>query len=166
LKILYTLIFAGTLLTLLLLLPALALSETASTSFTAAWQTYQNQSAQLTAFFRLHKCPAINYQLIPAYLESANRYQLDFRLLPSISIIESSCLQHYPVDSFNPFGWNSARTGFASLQSGIDFVSGQLADGHYYAQKTIDQKLRAYNPNPAYTGKVEQLMKEISNGTN
>jgi hypothetical protein len=60
-------------------------------------------------------------------------------------------------------GWNSANTGFKNVPEGIDFVARQLSGGSFYKGKTINQKLRVYNPNPAYAGKVEKLMKEISN---
>jgi hypothetical protein len=121
------------------------------------------REAALSLFFQHHNCPPINYQLISDYLESADAYGTDYRLLPAISVQESSCLKHYLVASFNGWGWNSARTGFASLQSGIDFISRQLADGHYYAHKSIEAKLRAYNPNPEYGPKIMGLMKEIEN---
>jgi len=116
----------------------------------------------LIRFFDRYNCPAINYQLIPNYLESADRYNLDYRLLPAISLAESTCLKRYPADTFNPYGWNSARTGFASLPSAIDFISGQLANGYFYAGKTIEQKLRAFNNNPAYAPRVLNYMREIA----
>jgi hypothetical protein len=126
-------------------------------------QPVDPRAQALTAFFIAHNCPPINYQLIPDYLAAADQYQIDYRLLPALSYQESTCAQHYPAASNNIWGWNSARTGFASLQSGINYISNQLANGHYYANKTTDQKLRAYNHHPDYPSEVEQLMKEISN---
>ncbi len=119
------------------------------------------RATALEAFFSHYNCPAINDQLIPTYLNAADQNNLDYRLLPSISVVESSCLKHYRLN--NPFGWNSDRTGFSSIQSGIYYVEGQLADGRHYAGKTIDQKLHAYNPNPSYAVKVTGFMKEIDN---
>lgn len=133
------------------------------TSSTAADNTPHPdpRPAQLAAFFKRHKCPAQNYGLITEYISSADRNHIPFTLLPSISVQESSCLQHYRLN--NPFGWNSANSGFGSVAEGIEFVSRQLAYGKYYAGKSIQQKLRAYNPAADYTPKIINLMKEISN---
>ncbi len=118
---------------------------------------------ELGLFFRKFNCPDFNYGLIDTYIHAADQNGIDYRILPAISVQESSCGRHYPLRTNNLWGWDSARTGFASIPEGIGFVSAQLAGGRYYAGKTIDQKLRAYNPNPVYAGKVERLMKEISN---
>lgn len=118
--------------------------------------------SKLTQFFTHYNCSKVSFDEISDYLHAADQNNLDYRILPAISVIESSCGRHYPPDTNNLWGWNSARTGFASIPEGIGFVSEQLAGGRHYAGKTIDQKLRAYNPNPAYAGEVERLMKEIS----
>jgi len=55
------------------------------------------REANLAAFFTARKCPDINFSLIPDYLAVADQYNLDWRILPAISVQESSCLQYYPV---------------------------------------------------------------------
>lgn len=113
--------------------------------------------SNLHQFFSKYKCPEPHYE--DAYIQAANTYNLDYRLLPAISIIESTCGKHQRYSNW--WGFWSATKGFDSVPEGIDFVSSQLASGRYYKDKTINQKLRAYNPNPEYAGKVERLMKEI-----
>lgn len=151
--------------TLVLVFAALFLLVAPSTE-TAQAQTAQSldiRAVALSQFFQKFKCPSLNYQLIPNYLEAADKYNIDYRLLPAISIQESSCGQHYPSDTNNLWGWASARVRFESLQVGVDFVSQQLANGRYYAGKNLDDKLKAYNPNATYALKIKALMKEISN---
>ena len=118
------------------------------------------QRASLIDFFRQYNCPQPYY--INDYLSAADKDHLDYRLLPAISMQESTCGKSYPVATHNLWGWQSARISFLSIPQGIEFVSKQLAEGSFYKDKTLDQKLRAYNPNPAYAGEVERLMGEIS----
>jgi hypothetical protein len=121
--------------------------------------------ADLISFFDRYKCPAENYKLITPYLDAATKYQLDWRILPAISLQESTCLKHYPGDTNNPFGFGSS-TGlyrFASIPAGIDYVTGQLANGSPYAQKTTLDKIATYGPhsNPQYAPEVYKYMREI-----
>jgi hypothetical protein len=113
--------------------------------------------AKLEAFFKSYHCPRPLY--ISEYLGAADRYKIDYRLLPALSVRESTCGLHHLRN--NHWGWDFARTGFESVPSGIDFVARQLAKGRYYRGKTVDEKLHAYNPNPQYAREVKQLMLEI-----
>jgi hypothetical protein len=113
----------------------------------------------LVTFFSKYNCPDISFAVINNYLYAADKNNLDYRLLPSISIQESSCFKHYRLQ--NGWGWNSARTGFESVPAGIDYVSRQLAEGKYYKGKSIKDILHSYNPEPSYAGKIIRLMGEI-----
>jgi hypothetical protein len=115
--------------------------------------------SNLGLFFAKYNCPDINQTLIDNYISSADKYNIPYTLLPAISVLESSCGRHQRFNNW--WGWNSARSGFPSLVDGIDFVTSQLASGRYYNDKTITQKLRAYNPNPEYAPKIMGLMGEI-----
>lgn len=121
------------------------------------------RAVRLQEFFTRYKCPEEAFNLINAYLEEADKYANDYRLLPAISVQESSCHKRYPRHTFNPWGWASARVGFDSLQAGVSFISDKLANGKYYAGKTLEGKLRSYNPNPEYTIKIKSLMGQIEN---
>jgi hypothetical protein len=61
----------------------------------------------------------------------------------------------------NPWGWNSARTGFLSVEHGIDYITRQLAEGRPYRNRDLEQKLMSYNPYPAYVKLVKRVMSEI-----
>lgn len=117
-------------------------------------------------FFTHHHCPDLDlngFYFISNYLDAADQNHIDYRILPAISVQESSCGLHYPQGSYNLFGWDSGRKGFGSFSEAISFVAQQLASGYYYQGKSTEQQLRAYNPNPSYAPEVEKLMKEISN---
>jgi len=123
----------------------------------------RNKRLSLIRFFRHYKCPSVNYTLIENYLYAADQNNLDYRLLPALSLIESTCAKHYPYATANIFGWDSARTQFPSIPASIDFISKQLAGGRHYQGKTLINKLLAYNPNSEYGPRVISLMGEISN---
>lgn len=113
--------------------------------------------AKLEAFFRSHDCPAPYH--VDEYLQAADAYSIDYRLLPALSIRESTCGKYQRMNNY--WGWDSARSGFASVETGIDFVAHRLAKGRYYKGKALEDKLHAYNPYPDYANEVLSLMREI-----
>jgi hypothetical protein len=112
---------------------------------------------RLASFFKAHQCPQPFHA--EEYVRAADEYSIDYRLLPAVSVRESTCGIHQRLNNF--WGWDSARTGFESVTHGIHFILGQLAWGRFYRGKTVDQKLHVYNPNPQYVKEVRQLMREI-----
>src|SRR5262249_16793643 len=97
--------------------------------------------------------------LTSEYVEAADTYSIDYRLLPAVSVRESTCGLYARLN--NRWGWNSAKSGFITLAHGIQHIAHELALGKYYRGKTLDDKLHMYNPNPAYPGEIRKLMKEI-----
>ncbi len=117
--------------------------------------------ARLEAFFRAYGCPEPHYTEI--YLQAADENALDYRLLPAISVRESTCGLHSAQNNY--WGWDSARRGFESVKAGIGFVAFRLANGQFYRNKTIEKKLRVYNPREAYAVEILNLMREIESPT-
>jgi hypothetical protein len=93
------------------------------------------------------------------FLIAADQNQLDWRLLPSISIIESSGGKDYTNN--NVFGWGSAKEKFTSVRAGIHYVAAQLGKSSRYKGKNIDAKLQTYNPLPEYPARVKAVMRAI-----
>jgi len=116
-----------------------------------------DRAKNLKAFFDAYQCPQPRH--VEEYIKAADAYGLDYRLLPALSVRESTCGRHARMN--NRWGWDSARTGFASVARGIEYVARQLAWGRSYRDKDLDGKLHTYNPNPLYPGEVKRLMQEI-----
>jgi len=112
---------------------------------------------RLEAFFRAYDCPAPLH--VEEYLRAADSHAIDYRLLPAISLVESTCGAFEKMN--NRWGWDSAQTGFPSVSAGIDFISSQLAENPRYKGKTLPEKLFTYNPYPQYVRQVQRLMREI-----
>src|SRR5690242_17391901 len=93
------------------------------------------------------------------FLVAADQNELDWRLLPSISMIESSGGKDYRNN--NVFGWDSCRESFSSVQAGIHYVASKLAKSKLYRNKSVDEKLLTYNPQPDYAHRVKAVMRAL-----
>jgi hypothetical protein len=112
----------------------------------------------LRRFFRKCGCPAGMYSL--GFLEAADDYALDWRLLPSISYVETTGGK--AARNNNLFGWDSGRTHFSSPTMGIHAVAYHLAHSVLYKDKSLDGVLAAYNHSPAYRRNVKSVMKRLA----
>jgi hypothetical protein len=139
------------------LLAAALLLPPGSRGLSATPLTAKTRAGRLEAFFKAHSCPAPYH--VDDYLDAADLNELDYRMLPAVSVRESTCGRHARLN--NVWGWDSARTGFESIAHGIHYIAYQLAFGRQYRGKSIDQKLLVYNPNPQYVKEVHRLMLEI-----
>jgi len=109
---------------------------------------------RLQRYFADRDCP-LHYAAAD-FLIAADQNALDWRLLPSISMIESSGGKQFKNN--NVFGWDSARESFSSVRAGIHYVASQLARSKLYRGKNIDGKLQTYNPLPEYADRVKAVM--------
>jgi len=121
---------------------------------------YQNDPRleSLKKFFRQGDCPA--QHLSAEFLRAADRHNLDWRLLPSISLVESGGGR--VANNNNLFGWDSGRAIFTSVRAGIHEVAAHLGTSKLYRNKDVDGILRTYNPNANYSGIVKSVMRRIS----
>ncbi|MFN0103981.1 MAG: hypothetical protein ACKV2U_18095 [Bryobacteraceae bacterium] len=114
----------------------------------------------LRDFFLRYNSPL--EKLAVVFVRAADDNRLDWRLLPAISMVETTGGNHGTRS--NVFGWNSGKTRFASVEAGILFVAERLARSPIYAGRTAMGILRKYNPaREAYPQKVTRFMMELSN---
>jgi hypothetical protein len=113
--------------------------------------------SRLQKFFGDRDCPLRDSA--KDFLVAADQNHLDWRLLPSISIIESSGGKYYGNN--NVFGWGSCKEKFTSVRAGIHYVAAQLGKSRRYKDKDIDSKLQMYNPLPEYSQRVKAVMRSI-----
>jgi hypothetical protein len=112
---------------------------------------------RLQQFFSDRNCPAKH--LASDFIEAADRQGVDWRLLPSISFVESTGGKH--ARNNNIFGWQNGNYRFPTVRQGIHTVAHELTHSPYYRGKSLDGKLRTYNPNLEYIRRVKQVMAEI-----
>jgi hypothetical protein len=112
----------------------------------------------LRKFFVTLHCPLA--AVAEVFVAEADSHNLDWRLLPSLAVIESGGGK--ASHGNNIFGWNNGHASFPTLGAAIHQVARTLADGSAYKNKNLLALLRTYNPVQGYAEKVQQMMRQIS----
>ena len=122
------------------------------------------RAVAIDRFLRARNMPLAEYS---AYMVArADEYGIDWRLLPALSIRESSGGKFSCGN--NPFGWASCRIDFESIEEAINVVAWNLGGynpntASYYRGDTFD-KLHSYNGTviPRYPAEVARIMERIA----
>lgn len=116
------------------------------------------RSVRLKNFFSHLRCP-VTY-LADDFIHAADDNHLDWRLLPSISLVESSGGKAYKNN--NMFGWKNGEQFFPTLRAGLHEVAFKLGRSRLYQDQDVKGKLHLYNPDERYADKVLTVMNRIS----
>ena len=116
--------------------------------------------AKLRKLFESYNSPGA--ALAEYFLRAADRYGLDWRLLPSISIVETGGGK--TAVNNNLLGWDSSRKSFASARASIDYVAARLAGSKLYRGRTLDALLARYNGRHAWAELVKAVMRRADPG--
>lgn len=112
----------------------------------------------LRRFFQENHCPAERYAGV--FVSEADAHGLDWRLLPSLSMVESGGGRY--AKGNNLFGWANGRKSFESIGEAIHQVASALAIGKAYRDKDINGKLLTYNHSVDYRTMVTDIMSRIA----
>jgi hypothetical protein len=115
------------------------------------------RAARLEKFFAHYNCPEPRH--VDEYLHAADVYDLDYRLLPAVSLRETHCGTEAWHN--NRWGYHPGVQKFPSVEEGINFVARVLAEYPPYKGKNLHDKLYTYNPLPAYPKEVQWIMRQI-----
>lgn len=145
---------------IVVLLGLLGANSATSTSQTVPLPDYAQDARllKIKRFFASRKAPAEAHA--EDFLFAADLHGLDWRLLPSVAVIESSGGKHYSNN--NILGWDNGRLAFPTVRAGIHHVARRLAESPLYRGKSLDEKLSRYNPNRTYPRRVKRLMNQLS----
>ncbi|HOD01305.1 MAG TPA: hypothetical protein PKH50_01125 [bacterium] len=91
----------------------------------------------LEEFFQEQKSPLV--ENADTFVDTADKYNLDYRLLPAIACMESSCGKKIIPNSYNPFGWGIYGKNaiyFKSFDEAIEIVGRELSEK--YVEKGLD----------------------------
>jgi hypothetical protein len=129
-----------------------------------------NRAEAIDEYFRNHDAPLVGYGM--KFVTEAEKYNLDWRLLPAIAMRESTGGKHACKRVSNSvFGYGSCRINFKSIDESIEIVAKSLGGenpntARYYKYKTTEEKLKSYNPDsiiPGYSKQVVRIMDTIGN---
>ena len=130
--------------------------------------TLKMQAQAIDAYFSAHDMPILGTGLKMAI--EADKNSLDWRLLPAIAVRESTGGKNDCTKAENNFfGWGSCKISFNSTNEAIEIIAMNLGGNNpntafHYADKTVKQILRAYNPPsivPHYAQQVLSIMNAI-----
>jgi Mannosyl-glycoprotein endo-beta-N-acetylglucosaminidase len=120
---------------------------------------FDMRSDILRKFLRQNHSPAEDYAEM--FVAEADTHGLDWRLLPSISVVESGAGRQ--ARGNNLFGWSNGKARFRTIGDSIHEVATSLSSAKPYAGKDIPGKLAAFNTErPDYSSIVMAIMKQIS----
>ncbi len=115
----------------------------------------------LEKFLEKYNSPLAPYSEV--FIETADKYELDWRLIPAITGVESTFGKRIPHDSFNAYGWANGEYRFTSWEESIEIVGKALRTK--YEDKgavSINQIARRYAPpSSTWAGKVKFFMRKI-----
>ncbi|MBI4130818.1 hypothetical protein HY468_05860 [Candidatus Roizmanbacteria bacterium] len=103
-------------------------------------------------FLDSYQCPLVvpHDKFASYFVETADRYNLDFRLLPAIAMQESSCCKRLPEGSNNCWGYGiygDKVVRFSSPKQGMEIVAETLSAD--YSTKGLlepDEIMKKYTP--------------------
>ncbi|MFI4963119.1 MAG: hypothetical protein ACHP6H_04600 [Legionellales bacterium] len=125
---------------------------------------FDNRVKILTSYLKQYDSPLAPYAA--EFVTSADKYNLDWKLVAAISGVESTFGKEIPNDSYNAWGWGVYGDNvidFKSWQDGIDTVSQGLRQRYMdqWGGQDIYQIGAMYAASPAWAGHVELYLSKI-----
>ena len=115
----------------------------------------------LTEFLQRRGSPLAQYA--KEFVEIADKYDLDYRFLPAISCLESSCGLYQPVGSHNPFGWGP-HIKFNSWPDAFEAVASGIRTRYVRVGKVTPAAVGpTYAASPTWSTRVTSFMLQIEN---
>jgi hypothetical protein len=99
-------------------------------------------------------------------VKTADKYGVDYRLIPAIAMQESNLCKKAPEDTFNCWGWGiygKNKVAFKSYNHGIEAVSRTLAEYKEQGLVEPDEIVKKYTPANTnnWSKSVSYFMEEI-----
>lgn len=156
--------------------PAMALASTSSGSVAAqsaslidkSRDPYSNDKRVITLydFLGLYHSPLQEYADV--FVRTADKYDLDWRLVAAISGVESTFAKEMPSSSYNAWGWGIYGNNmiyFQSYQDAIETISKSLRENYInkWGSKNVHQIGRFYASSPTWSQRVVFFMNKIDN---
>lgn len=92
-----------------------------------------------------HNSPLSDYSNV--FIDLADEYKLDWRLVPAITGVESTFGKRIPANSYNAYGWANGSYAFESWKESIEVVSEALRKNYIdRGAVSINDIARIYAP--------------------
>lgn len=116
---------------------------------------------QLKQYFDYYKSPLAEYAGV--FVEMADKYNIDWKLLPAISGVESTFARHYINGTYNAYGWGGGKIQFESWEDSIEKVSKALSEKYYSRGLDTPAKIAPVYcpPSKVWAGNVNFFMEKL-----
>ncbi len=128
----------------------------------ASYRDYRE--IKLRNFFSRYRSPLAEFAA--DFVAAADKYGLDYKLVPAITGVESSFGLEIPINSYNAYGWNAGNWYFDNWKSSIYDVSSALRENYLNkGAREVWEIAPIYNPvTPAAWGarvlRFEQMIED------
>ena len=126
------------------------------------WYGVDTRVKALKNVFARHNSPLVDYA--PAYVKYADAYGVDWKLLPSISGLESSFGVYLMPGSYNGYGWGGGLIYFQSWEDGIRTINKALRENYMdrWGATDVWSIGPIYAESPTWSVRVNSFMSEIN----
>lgn len=132
--------------------------DTISISIIAA---KDNRAGRLAAYFAKKKSPFKPYA--QNFIDVADKYNLDWTLLPAIANLESQLGLQMPAGSYNPYGWNNGKYRFSSFQNANEIVAKGIRTRYAPTGAVTPFRIgKMYAASPTWAVRVARYQAEIN----
>jgi len=116
---------------------------------------------RLENYLNSHKSPLAVHS--KTFINVADKYDLDWRLIPAISGVESTFGKNIPDNSYNAYGWANGKYRFSSWDNSIEIVGKTLKEKYIdRGAPTINKiAIRYAPPSSSWAWKVKYFMTKI-----
>lgn len=125
----------------------------------------QEKVLRLQKFLKSHNSPMTDNA--QDFIEAAEQYNLDWKLVPSIAGVESTFGKFLIPNSYNAYGWGGGTIHFESWRDGIYTVSKGLSEKYAARGLITPYQIQPVYAPPSHTwgGKVTFFMAKIDSTT-
>jgi len=131
----------------------------------------KEKAEKIDGYFANRDAPLEGYGM--KFVLEAEKYNLDWRLLPAIAMRETTGGKQIcknPNFPNNAFGWGSCKMGFESIDKSIEHIAKSISGNNpnvkaYKQGMTSSEILKKYNPDsiiPGYSLQVIKIMNSIN----
>lgn len=119
------------------------------------------RTLKLKKFLLSVNSPLVEYSQV--FVDVADRYDVDWKLVPAISGVESTFGRFIPANSYNAYGWNNGNFAFENWPQSIEIVNKTLRENYINnGATTVEQIAPIYAPpSKTWAGKVRYFMARI-----
>jgi len=110
------------------------------------------RTIMLKNYLASHSSPLSDYS--DTFIAVADKYDLDWRLIPAIAGVESTFGKRIPFESYNAYGWANGKYQFSSWDESIEVVGKTLREKYIDRGATTVAKIaKIYAPPSVVWGK-------------